>query len=1019
MFLAKLSINRPVMVTMFILVFVVFGLLAYFVLPLNLMPDVTIPVITVQTVYPGAGPLEIETQISRRIEDAVSTVSDIDVLQSYSMSNVSIVLLQFDLRKDIDIANQEVKDRVDRILNELPGNSERPIISKFDITERPIIDIVLTGPVTPIELYDLADLELRDRFSQIDGVTNVELRGGQKREIIVELNEKTVFSNYISLPQLSNIIAAYNIDMPAGHFTQGVLNQSVRLQGEFQSLEDLENIEIPTNFGVKKLHQLAEVRDGGEEIIEKTTYFNRDFGSTQDNVIRISLYKSPEGNIVDVAENALKELQVIRGELPAGVNVEVVNDDSIFIRDTVSDTVMNIILGILFTGIVLLFFLHDLRSTFIVALAMPVSIVSSIMFLNIFGFSLNMLTLMGFSSAVGILVVNSVVVLENIFRHKEMGQGRKESADIGTSEIATAVIASTLTNLVVFLPIANMTSMAGQFFKEFALTVTFATIFSLIISFTLTPMLASLILPNKPKKNRIGKKLDKNFKKMENGYGKMIGFVIKRKMNSIGLIGVSVLILIISFFFAMQVGFEFMPAMDEGDIVIDIELPEGYNLDETAMVLADIESSIVKNEEVSTILTNLGTMGMLSTGQNLARADIKLVNARDRAASTGEVANRIMRQLADVPNAKLKVEAGSSGPGGGAPIQFYLMGTDLNELERLNNVIIDEIIDVPGLINLDSSSRPGSPEITLRPKINNITRAGITVVELAMILRNSIEGNVSTQYRLEGNEYDVRVKLREDAYNCPEKIANLPIVTPTGVYKLSQLAETEYTTSQTMIMRRTKATAIEFTGSPAEGVPMGDVVRVIRERLGNIDLPPAYSFEWGGMSQMLDETITDMLFTFFLAILLTYMLLAAILESFIQPIFILATLPLALIGIFFILFFSGQTMNIISMMSIIMLVGIVVNNAILILDYTNLMVRGGKKLKDALLIACPTKLKPIIMSSLAIILGMLPMAMGLGAAGREFRQSMGIVTIGGIIASTILTLFVIPAVYSLIIKDKN
>jgi HAE1 family hydrophobic/amphiphilic exporter-1 len=1021
MFLAKLSINRPVMMTMFILVFIVFGILAYLGLSLNLMPDIDIPFVTIQTLYPGAGPQEIETQISRRIEDAVATVSQVDFIQSYSMDNVSFVLLRFDMGKEIEVALREVKEKVDAILNDLPRDAERPLVSSWDFAAMPVVDLVFSGNFSPIELYDYADMRLRDRFSQIEGVARVEMSGGQKREIQVLLDRKTVEQYGISLPQLTGIIAAHNLDMPGGQFQQSGQELSVRLAGQISDLNTLENLEIPTIHGVRRLREIAEVRDTGTEIREMTTFFDRATGQREENIIRFGLVPSPEGNPVDISRAVRKELGPIRAELPEGLNIRVINDSSVFIESTVNDTLMNILLGILFTGLILFVFLNDLRSTLIVALAMPTSIVSTFLLMQMFGFTLNMMTLMGFSTAVGILVTNSVIVLENIFRHKNMGHTRKEAAGVGTSEIAVAVIASTLTNIVVFLPIATMTSLAGQFFREFALVVAFATIFSLLISFTVTPLLASRILPEKQKPNRFNEKFDRLFRKLERLYQRTLGFILKNKKTAGALVGSVFILFILSFFVGAQVGFEFMPFLDEGTLSLELELPEGYDLSETAKIVEEIESIIIRRPEVESILTTIGSMGMLNVGPNVAGANIQLIDAADRDLSSHEVADLFMSELAMIPNATVRLEVQSGfGGGGDAPVSLFVMGQDKEIVEDLALEIMDKIAQVPGLTNLDSSLRPGRPELTYRPKYDRMAAAGVTVQDLAMTLRSSVEGLVATQYREIDREYDLKVLLERPSIDSPSKIADIPVITKQGTFTFSQLADLEFAAGTSMLMRKDKFSAVEITGGLAAGYPLGNVVGGIRQILSrDIELPSGYRIDWGGDSQMLDETVTDMLRTFFIAILLTYMLLAAVLESFVQPIYILATLPLALIGIFLALFITGQTMNIVSMMAIIMLIGIVVNNAILLLDYTNQLVKEGKNPKEALLSACPTKLKPIVMATLAIILGMLPMAIGVGSAGKELRQPMGIVSIGGLIVSALLTLFIIPSVYYVFRRRKK
>ncbi|HNQ39476.1 MAG TPA: efflux RND transporter permease subunit [Candidatus Cloacimonas sp.] len=1019
MFLTDLSINRPVLVTMAIMVFIVFGVLAYFSLPINLMPDLKLPYVVVQTVYSGAGPREIESQVTEPIEEAVATVSQIDFIQSYSMENVSLVMVAFKLGKNIDVANQEVKDKVDAVIRNLPDGTDRPIVLKMDITAFPIMDLVLSGNISPKDLYELADGEVKDRLSQIPGVARVSLIGGAKRQIDVRLTDKVVFENKISLSQLSGILAAGNLDMPAGNFSQGTQEYSVRLKGEFQDVERIKNTDIPTAFGVKKLSQIARVEDATEEVRSKAIYFNVPENLKDDNIVRLSITNAADGNVVAIAEEITKQIPALNKELPEGVKLEIMRDDSVFTKDTINSTLQNILLGILFTGLILFIFLHDFRSTLIVAISMPYCIISTFVFMQIFGYSFNIMTMMGLSTSIGILVSNSVVVLENIFRHKDMGNTRKQASQIGTNEIGTAVLASTLTNIVVFLPIATMTSMVGRFFKEFAVTVTMATVFSLLTAFTITPMLASKIIPKEKRVSKWGKKFDNVFDKFGNIYAKFLSYTLRSKKTSVSILLFTLLALLISCGLAFFVGIEMIPPVDQRNLSISVEMPQGTNLEETAKTMDLIQNRVAKHKEVVHILTNLGSGGFIDTGTNLASSDIKLVDRKERKYSANQLVDILTKELADIPNAKIKVAGSTMGMGGGgnSAVQFMLEGQDNARLEQIKNEVVKSIENIPGLINLDTSSRYGRYELTLYPKRDKLAAAGATVYDLALALRANVEGLVSTQYRESGNQYDIKISLEDEVVDSPDKIKNLSVVVMGKSYLVSQLADVEFATGVNRLTHYDRYKTIMVTGDIASGYHLSDITSQIEERMNKINFPTGYRFEWGGQAKMMNETIVDMVRTFILAVILTYMLLAAILESFAQPILILATVPLALIGVILSLLITGYTFNIVSMMAIIMLVGIVVNNAILLMDYVNIKRREGYSVHDALMEAGKMKLKPIVMSTLAIIVGMLPMAIGIGSTGAEMTRPMGIVSIGGLIVSTFLTLIIIPAFYFLTTKN--
>jgi len=1014
MFLSKLSINRPVLVTMLISVFVVFGILAYLGLSLNLMPEADIPFVTIQTIYGGAGPSEVETLITKKIEDAVSTVSRIDYMDSYSMDNASIVLIAFELGKDIDIAVSEVKQKVDAIVRELPDDAEKPSVDKVDITAFPIVQMILTGNLEARELYELADKQLKDRFSQVEGVANVNITGGQQREIHVTLDNKIVTQNMISLPQLSQILAAHNLNMPGGQFQQGDQEYSVRLEGEISTLEQLEQLEIPTAFGNKKLSQLAQINDTGEKVRKRSIYFNNVDDIRKENVVQISIVKTADGNPVDIADGVKKEMESINKTLPIGTSLEIVNDSSEFIKSSIQDTLMNVLLGILFTALVLLFFLHDLRSTLIVAIAMPTSIISTFMVMQLAGFSLNILSLMGLSTAVGILVTNAVVVLENIFRHKEMGHNRRVAADKGTAEVTVAVLASALTNIVVFVPLATMGTIAGQFVKEFALTVAIATIFSLLISFTITPMLASIIIPEKQKKGRIGRSFERMFHNWERIYSHILEKILHNKFRaSILVIASIVLFLVVTFGMGSTLAFELFPSTDQGEMTIDVELPIGYNLNETAAKYKEIEQIVAQHEEVEQILVTLGSQGRVDEAVNLASLTLVLVDKNERELSTNQLAEILIEDLSSVPNAKIKVSPQSSVGGGSDPVEFYLQGTNMQQLTQITEEFLDKAKNIDGLINFDSNLKAGKPELTLIPDRNKLAATGFTVYDLALALRASIEGATTSTYRDNNEEYDIVISLEDESVDTPAEVENIPVVGQQGVYRMSQLADVKFTEGATKIIHRNKLKAAQFTGGVATGYVLGDIVNELTALQKEMDLPEGFQFNWGGASQMMQDTVAAMIRAFFIAMLLTYMLLAAILESFTKPFLILMTVPLSLIGVIISLYLSGINLGIIVLMGIIMLLGIVVNAAILIMDYTEQLREGGKTTKEALLEAGSTKLKPILMSSIAIIMGMLPMALGIGSAGAEMRQPLGIVSIGGVAVATLLTLFVIPALYYL------
>ncbi len=1022
MLLAKLSINRPVLTTMTIMVFIIFGMIAFNglfgLIPgkglnLNDMPEVEIPYVTISTIYPGAGPKEIETQVTKKIEDIVATVSEIRSMQSFSLDGVSIIMMEFKLSKDVNVAFQEVKAKVDQIVNQLPDDAELPLVDKVDLQAFPVIDIILSGDKTPIELFELADKRLKDRFAQVKGVGLVKVVGGQEREIHINLSNKIVYENNISLPQLLQILNANNMDLPGGYLKVSDQELTVRLQGKYKSLDELREIEVPVSGETKKLRQIATIDDAGKNIRERAIFFDNKTKSLDENVVRLSIIKSSDGNAVNISKDVQVIIEELEQNLPEGVNLDVVNDTSYWTESIVSDTIGNITLGILFTSIILLLFIGDLRSTLIVVLSMPTSIVSTFLAMQIVDMTMNTMSLMGISVSVGVLVSNSVVVLENIFRHKNMGKSNNYAAYDGTREVVVAVVAATLTNVAVFLPLANMSSMVGLFIRDLALTATFSTLFSLFMSFSLTPLLASILLPAQAKSGPITRFVNGIERFWAGLYQKSLEYTLKFWVVSILIVLLSFVVLFWSAAtFASQLGFEFIPTPDNGQIKVEVELPIGYNLDETSYILSEIQERIAKYEEVTHMVANVGKLNDLDLGTNLSLLEVHMVDREKRSRGLYEMIQVLTEDLASVPNAKIKVDPLDGGGPQGAPIEFFLVGQELEKLEELKVNLMAQFRGIEGIANLDNSSKSGKPEITIYPDRNKLAEAGLTVMDLAFTLRSSIEGMVSSQYSEFGNDYDIKVTLDDKSVDTPEKVGNITISGKNNSYRLSELADIDFSMGFTKILHYDKFLSIKFSASSAPGIPPGDVIEEVNRIIAETDLPEGYGIRWSGMAQLQQEMAIDFMTAIFLAFILTYMLLAAILESFIQPLIILQTFFLALIGVFILMYYTGTNWGITSFMGIIMLIGIVVNNAILLLDYANKLIREeGWDVRKALIEAGGVKLKPIIMATLAIILGMLPMALGIGDAGFEIRQPLGIVSIGGLIVSTVLTMWVIPSAY--------
>jgi len=1027
MHIVDLSIKRPITILMGCLALVVFGILAYFTLPVLLLPETAVPVVTIQTVYPGASPLSVENQLTKKIEDQIFSLGELDSITSYSLDSVSIVVANFREGKDENLALQEVKDAIDALAADLPSAARKPVITKVNLTSgTPIMDIIVEGDMSSMELYEYASSAVKDQFAQVPGVGSVELSVGEEREIRVDLHSTPVFGRFMPVEQIAGILARANLELPGGNMVFEGQDIPVRFKGEFTSVEEIEDTDIPTRAGVFKLRQLANVYDSNSVVRERTIFYDNEKGTRNENALLMRVMKNPSANTVSVIDGIMKRIPRIERDSGNRISLNVIREDAGFIRDSVNDTLGNLIMGIILTGLVLMFFLHDWRSTIIISIAMPFSIISTFLVMQFMHMTINVLSLMGLSCAVGTLVANSVVVLENIFRHKEGGPSVRglssvEAASVGTKEVIMAVVASTATNVAVFVPLGGMAGAMGQILSSFAYTVVISTIFSIIVSFTVTPLLASRLIPEKSKQEgNLSRKLEGFFKKLETMYAKSLSFFVMRKRNAVLLIAAVFIAFVLSVMGFSRIEMELIPKSDGGKVNVTVELPQGSSLEMTAAVLAEVESRIATYKEVRSILTILGNAGGMNRDVSVAQVNISLVPKRKRSLSNDSLAAAMTSSLSDIPGADIKVKAPAEiSLMAGAPIDLYIKGKDSAVLQRIGDELRNKTAAIPGITNAAINTKSGKRELVFEPNRKQIFQDGLTIQAVAMSLRFAIDGVVSTTYRENGAEYDIRVKMDENSLKDIEDIRNIPVAANAGIFPLSRYADVHFENGYNMIMRVDKLQAINLTSDILPGYTQGAMLSEVMKAVDEIDIPAGYSVSQAGLSDSMTESIVSMAIVFITAILLVYMLLSAILESLSQPLFILSTIPLSIIGITAGCLLTGTVLNNIAMIGIVMLVGIVVNNAILILDYYNQLKAGGMSVQDALLRACPAKLKAILMSNIAIILGTIPMALGIGESLAEMRKPMGIVVSGGVISSMIMTLWLIPCLEFVLSRKKK
>ncbi len=1013
-FFAHLAVARPVLTSMLVAVWVFLGAFSYVAISVDLMPGIDIPYVTVTTIYPGANPEAVETEITEPIEDAVSTIANLESLISYSQENVSTVIIEFDYDVEGDLAAIEVKDKVDAIRATLPSDAEPPTILKLDIGAMPIMDVTISGPQALEALTEFADDVVRERLARVAGVASVTLTGGLEREVQVLVHPDRLRAYGLSILEVAGMVGGENVSIPAGRVTESEAEFSVRVVGEYGSLRDLENLPLVLPAGGRiRLAEVATVREGFADVREIARY-------NGEPTVSLSIAKQSDANTVTTAAGVFEAVDELREQLPPGATMEIARDASEFIRDAVRDIFKNILIGIALTTLVLFLFLHSWRGTLVAAIAMPATIVATFLAIDQAGFTINVMTLMALGITVGILVTNTIVVLESIYRHLDAGEDPKQAAEFGTTEVAIAVAASALTNIVVFTPIAFMQGIIGQFFIQFGLTVVFATLFSILISFTLTPLLASKLLrihetEQEESEGRLAglwRTFDRGYASLERDYHDALAWVLATPRHGWAVIGgTSVAVVLAMMVQVTFVGGEFMPEQDEGLALITLEFPPGTPPERTATAAARAEALLSEIPEISSTLTQIGGQTRGFRGGSVGEVNVAQIQITVESEQPTRALFPALRQrMAAIPDADVTVTlTQTAGPGGGAPLQILVRGPERARLEALAREATTIVSAIPGLVDVRNSIEDPRPEMVFHPDREVLTEYGLTMGAVGGTLRASIEGMVPSVYREAGEERDIRVRLTQDSRSRVDELGSMQVRSRAGMVPISSLGAVSERGGETTIQRDEKQRTVQIDAFIASG-NLAALAQQIQLELDAHGFPPGYSYEITGQFEVFEESLAEMLKALVMAIVLTYIVLAMILESYVHPITIMLTLPLGFVGAVFALFLARSSLNIFSMMAIIMLVGIVVNNAILILDYTHQLRERGKDAVAALLEAAPVRLRPILMTNVAIAIALLPQALGSGA-GSFYRIPMAIVTIGGVLVAAVFTLFLIPVIY--------
>ncbi|MGI6317927.1 MAG: efflux RND transporter permease subunit [Dethiobacteria bacterium] len=1027
--LANFSVNRPVAVIMVVLALMMIGAVSLSGLHLDLLPEMELPVAIVITGYTGSAPQEVENMVTRPLEEVLGTVGNISSISSMSSMGSSIVIAQFEMGTDMEFAALEMREKIDMVRGFLPEGADDPMVMKMDVNLMPVLVLGISGERPVQELKAFAEDIIKPQIERLEGVASVEVTGGLTREIQVIVEPEGLAAHGLSISQVVQALQLQNMNLSAGRVARGGQEMALRVIGEYDEVGQVAGTVLTTSSGTRlSLKDVARVEDGFKDI----TGFSR---LGEQPGISVTVQKQSGANTVSVVRSTRKALEKLSSQFPEGVSIFTVMDQAEYIEFSISNVTSNLLLGAILAMLVLFVFLRNLRSTLVIALSMPISVIATFILIYFGGLNLNMMSLGGLALGIGMMVDCSIVVLENIFRMREKGLDRMEAAKSGANEVANAITASTLTTVAVFFPIAYVEGIASELFTELALTVSFSLLASLLVALTLVPMLSSRLLKvnhlhndrsettDQRPKGRVARLVsvsERWLKALDVHYRVLLARCLARRAWTVIIVAA---LLIGSLALVPAIGAEFIPAMDQGMINVTVELPHGSSLEETDRVISQVEQAFSSYEDdIELVFSSIGGSGMMigmggtGGGSNTGGIYVSLVPLEERKLSTQEVVEGVRSQVETIPGAEITVEAQDISTSMGmvsAPVEVSLKGENLNELERISAEIADLLRDIPGTWDVTTSLEEGQPEIQLLVDREKAGVYGLSAAQIASAARTAIEGQVATRFRTGSEEIDVRVRLSEGGSKELAEIENLLVDSPLGLMvPLGEVAEIREVQAPTTIQRSDQVRVVSITaqlqGRDLAAV-MGEVQQAVEE---NVFLPQGYTVNYGGEFELMTESFADLFLALLMSIALVYMVLAAQFESLLHPLVIMFSIPVAAIGVIVALFITGTSFSVVTFIGVIMLVGIVVNNAIVLVDYINQLRGRGLARDEAILTAGPVRLRPILMTALTTILAMVPLTLGLGE-GAEMQVSMAVAVIGGLTVSTFLTLIFVPVIYSL------
>jgi len=1026
MSITEIAIKRPTLVVVIFVVLAIFGISSYKLLNYDLIPKMNLPVLTVATAYPGAGANAVESSVTKKLEDAVSSLENIKTIQSTSQEGFSLIVITLEATANPDMALQDAQRKINAIISTLPVDSKTPSLNKVSLDDMPIIKLGVTGKLPPTELYRLTDDQVKAQFSKIKGVGQVSLVGGNQREIQINVNKKKLDFYKLSIGSIYAALGNSNLELPTGKIEGNLKQYTVRLAGKLQSIEDLKNISLQKSAtgGIVKMSDVAEISDGQAE----QTNLNR---INNQPSIGIVIQKQSDANTVEVCKQVKATAAAIeKTYADKKIKFDIASDSSVFTMESADAVMMDLIYAIILVAIVMFLFLHSVRSSMIVMISIPCSIISVFAAMYVFDFSLNLMTLLALSLVIGILVDDSIVVLENIHRHLDMGKSRKQAAIDGRSEIGFTAVAITMVDVVVFVPLAIVTGMIGNMLREFSMVIVFSTLMSLFVSFTITPLLASRFSKiEKISKDSIMGRLalgfENLFNKVSAKYVQILNWALAHRKTLYGIITM----LLIGSFSLVGLGFigtEFFPNSDRGEFMIKLEGEPQNTIYQTNMLTQKVEAMLYKRPEVLKVFSNIGFssgQGMVGAGsngeQNKSEITVDIIPKDQRKISINEFTSQVKAEIMKIPGVKATVTPVSMmGNADDAPVQILLRGPDVPKLFIMADSVMAIMKAIPGTNNVKLSIDQTKPELQIALNRDKMAMLGLSVFDVGNTLRLALAGSTTLQYSEHNKDYNMNLRFDQFDRKRIEDLSSLTFLNNQGkTIELQDFATIQQSLGPNKLERYDRISSITVKSSVL-GRPVGTVGAEIKKMVQEKIHPGEISIEYKGQLEQQSEAFGSLLLVILAALVFVYLVMVALYNSYLYPFVVLFSIPMAVIGALIALALSGTYLNIFSIIGLIMLIGLVAKNAILLVDFTNQLKAEGKSVHDSLIEAGKERLRPILMTTFAMIFGMLPIALATGASS-ESKNGLAWVIIGGLTSSLLLTLVLVPSVYMTMEKYKQ